>query len=238
MPDTHNISSFYSSLGEIPLNELILLYFLGYVIASIVRNVYGSEISTSFNFTKKFASGLILFYFVLKIPSWALYSLSISGESSAFDATTKLAALLVLAMLFLHQILHWRLFVKFYIKAYAVFMLLSVKYIGGYKVETVFVDLVRKHDNFNFLKDKTSRKYYSKHVISHIPEWLITFILVYNSSSLISFLFLLTVSFVFLTTNYFSEFVEQGSSNPWMHTNKGFGGYIRRLAFVAGFRLH
>lgn len=223
MLDVSNIANFYSSLKSIPLKELILIYFVGYCLATIIKNRFGSEIKTAFSFSKKTATGFVIFYSLIYLKEKLTF---FSGNLEIVSYMMMLTILFVGIALFIYAILSTDFVMKKYFIFYTWILFTSIKKLRVAKK-------IGEHINISYTQTDTnpenqySKKYYLVHLISFLPHYLISFILI--THSLCTGWFAATASLVLciflITTTYLAELKK--AHDTWFDNELGFGYTFR-----------
>lgn len=224
MIDISTLTLFFASIQSLPLHELILLYFVGYCLAAIIKNVLRTEVSTAFNFNKKVASGFLVFYFLLVISKFPLV-FETFAEGEALKVSLSSVGLFVVCTLALYSIFFSRFFMKNYLYFYAAFIFISITYKGS--------NLRKLLSKTNFKSPPGTMSLYSinhfrEHFTYHLPSFLICTALMFNMWSLgFGFVLLvLVLCFVFIATEFAAELK---SKARWSTSPDGFGTEINRL---------
>lgn len=214
----------YSYIETLSLETVILVYLIGYVFAVCLRNLFGADFSTNFNFNKKIATGFVFFYFFTIVTNIGLSTFYFPKDYDVSKLIVTSGTSTLLIALLIYMIVSSNYFMNVYFRLYAVCILVA-------KIEIDLKDKVSFFKKINFKNSidnvEFGKKYYLNHLAYYLPNWLIVFILMFNSVGSVT-ISLLPVLVYFICSTYLIEFnsyksINETDSTPWMFSKKAFG---------------
>lgn len=228
MLNTESLATFYGSLQELSVLEAILLYFLGYVIASIIKNLFGSEISTNFNLNKKVASGLIVAYLVVSPLNLNIQEQFQVAPNDAFSSAIMSSFPIALLLLVIFYILTRRKTMKIYFYFYAAVICLMRLHFKVSSARKCYSQINFKQPSAFGNRTDFSLEHYLNHLVFHLPNYFISIILIISATSVgtIAIIFISGLAMILIFSGLHAEFVSEETNN-WNTSHYSFGYNLR-----------
>lgn len=229
----HNetLLSLYEIVMNLPIHDVLLLYFISFTLVLIVKNLFGIEISNKFEMGKSVSSGLIITYlFVAPPTAWVVNFLG--GAESRVEYVAAVSGILSLFFIIIAIIVRSETARKAYYTFYALTMFL-------FERRKRFNTLL-KRTNLDEIKIaaesrpvRYSEKYYQQHIFSHLNIFSIGSILFYNSF-FENYIFMMLIWILILSmivTSLRKEY-QNATKENWFsrdYGNAGFGWGVKHI---------
>lgn len=231
MLNTDSLSQFYFSLQALSVVEAILLYFLGYVVASIIKNLFGSEIATNFNLNKKVASGLIIAYLAVSPLNRGLMYFEQSSTDNVFSSALMTAFPIAVVLLIIFSILSLKTVMQIYFRVYSVLICLMRLNFNIPRTIKCYSNINFRHStDFANQRPQYSSRHYLNHLVFHLPNYFIALILIANAASLgyLATFFIVGLTTIFIMSGLNAEFVSEEKNN-WNSNSYSFGKQLHKV---------